>query len=185
MATNALGLGVDVPDVRLVVHAGMPNRLRDYVQESGRAGRDGQQSKAIIVMCHQEDSEAGGQPSSAKAGRRKKGAASYSRAKWPPKEAAIERFISAKWCRRVVLDQVMDGQYDRAGCQPESEVACDVCERQQDQMALEEDILWFEREGDMTIEAEARRAQESQDIDVKECFRMAQQNSQYKQFKAR
>ncbi|KAM5527015.1 hypothetical protein FOXYSP1_20527 [Fusarium oxysporum f. sp. phaseoli] len=151
----------------------------------GRAGRDGQQSKAIIVICQQEDSEAIGQPSSAKAWRRKKAAASYGRAKWPPKEAAVERFVSGKWCRRVVLDQVMDGQYDRAGCQPESEVACDVCEWQQDQVALEENILWFEREGDMAIEAEVRRAQESRDIDVEECFRMAQQNSQYKQLRAR
>ncbi|KAK2733437.1 DNA helicase [Colletotrichum kahawae] len=41
MATNALGLGINMLDVRLVVHAGMPRQLRDFVQESGRAGRDG------------------------------------------------------------------------------------------------------------------------------------------------
>jgi superfamily II DNA helicase RecQ len=49
VVTNASGLGIDVPDVRLVVHAGVPSRLRDYVQESGRAGRDGGQSEAIII----------------------------------------------------------------------------------------------------------------------------------------
>ncbi|KAF4479351.1 Bloom syndrome protein-like protein [Colletotrichum fructicola Nara gc5] len=49
VATNALGLGIDVPDVRLVVHAGMPRRLRDFVQESGRAGRDGQPSRSVVI----------------------------------------------------------------------------------------------------------------------------------------
>ncbi|KAJ3469903.1 hypothetical protein MRS44_000002 [Fusarium solani] len=184
VATNALGLGVDVPDVRLVVHAGMPNRLRDYVQESGRAGRDGNHSEAVVVICQQGE-EAGGPRSSVKAGRRRRKAAVSDRAKWPAKEAAVERFISAKWCRRVVLDQVMDGQYDRAGCHPESEVACDVCQRQRDQLALEEDMLWFEREGDIAVEAEARRVQECQETEVEERFRRAQQNSRYEQFRAR
>ena len=36
MATNVMGVGLDVPDVRGVVHVGAPRRLRDYAQESGR-----------------------------------------------------------------------------------------------------------------------------------------------------
>ena len=50
VATNALGLGIDVPDIRVVMHVGRVHRLKDYGQESGRAGRDGQRSEAIIVM---------------------------------------------------------------------------------------------------------------------------------------
>jgi superfamily II DNA helicase RecQ len=48
-ATNALGLGVDILDIRVVIHAGQPLKLRDYAQESGQAGRDRESSKAIIV----------------------------------------------------------------------------------------------------------------------------------------
>ncbi len=50
VATSALGAGVDIPDVRLVVHIGLPRSLRDFVQESGRAGRDGQASRSVIVV---------------------------------------------------------------------------------------------------------------------------------------
>lgn len=49
IATNALGMGINVLDVRLVVHAWIPRRVRDLVQESGRAGRDGRQSRSIVV----------------------------------------------------------------------------------------------------------------------------------------
>ncbi|KAH7231628.1 P-loop containing nucleoside triphosphate hydrolase protein, partial [Fusarium redolens] len=48
VATNALGLGIDVPDIRAVVHVEMPYRMADYAQQSGRAGRDGQRSEAIV-----------------------------------------------------------------------------------------------------------------------------------------
>ncbi|OBT94379.1 hypothetical protein VE01_07737 [Pseudogymnoascus verrucosus] len=50
VATNALGLGIDVPDIRVVIHVEVVWRLKDYGQESGQAGRDGQSSEAIIIM---------------------------------------------------------------------------------------------------------------------------------------
>ncbi|KAK4205856.1 DNA helicase, partial [Rhypophila decipiens] len=49
VTTNALGMGIDIPNVRMVVHVGAPRKLRDYAQESGRAGRDGEKSEAIII----------------------------------------------------------------------------------------------------------------------------------------
>ena len=50
IATNAFGLGIDRPDVRVVVHIGPVYQMRNYSQESGRAGRDGKRSEAIILM---------------------------------------------------------------------------------------------------------------------------------------
>ena len=54
-ATNALGLGVDAPRIRAVIYVDIVRRLRDYAQESGRAGRDGQASEAIIVRAVRYD----------------------------------------------------------------------------------------------------------------------------------
>ncbi|KFZ20591.1 hypothetical protein V502_03130, partial [Pseudogymnoascus sp. VKM F-4520 (FW-2644)] len=50
VASKALGLGVNTRDTRAVVHAGMPQDLADYVQESGQAGRDGLPSEAIVLL---------------------------------------------------------------------------------------------------------------------------------------
>ncbi|KAF2801259.1 P-loop containing nucleoside triphosphate hydrolase protein, partial [Mytilinidion resinicola] len=48
-ATNALGLGINAPIIRAVVHVGTIRKMRHYAQESGRAGRDRRKSKAIIM----------------------------------------------------------------------------------------------------------------------------------------
>ncbi|KAF4442495.1 hypothetical protein F53441_11726, partial [Fusarium austroafricanum] len=56
MATNALGLGIDVPDIRAVIHVEMPHTMADYAQQSGRAGRDGQRSEAIVIRLDAQSS---------------------------------------------------------------------------------------------------------------------------------
>lgn len=49
VATNAFGLGVNIPDIRLVIHHSPSIGLDEYVQEAGRAGRDGELAKAVLL----------------------------------------------------------------------------------------------------------------------------------------
>ncbi|MEO6734150.1 MAG: ATP-dependent DNA helicase RecQ [Ferruginibacter sp.] len=55
--TNAFGMGIDKPDVKVVVHYGVPDCLENYYQEAGRAGRDGKRAYAVLLYNDREIAE--------------------------------------------------------------------------------------------------------------------------------
>ena len=61
-ATSSLGLGLDAPNILLVVHVGAPRTLPNYVQESGRAGRRGEVCTAVLITGDLYDARSDSSP---------------------------------------------------------------------------------------------------------------------------
>lgn len=110
VSTSALGVGIDIPDVRMVIHAGQPRSLRDFVQESGRAGRDGNGGVSAVIVPEASVKA----PDTQRPG--------------SGKEDIAEYLSERASCRRAVLSRVMDGDMGRFSCENDgSERQCDIC----------------------------------------------------------
>ncbi|MDR1803152.1 MAG: RecQ family ATP-dependent DNA helicase [Treponema sp.] len=111
-ATCAYGLGIDKPDIRTVIHRDCPPSVEAYLQESGRAGRDGKQSRAILLWGPEDER-------------------SLQRAKTGEDGKRIGRLLTyardASRCRREALLEMLDyeGEKDCPGSR-----CCDVCENE-------------------------------------------------------
>ena len=118
VATSALGMGIDIADIRVVVHVDPPWSLLDYAQESGRAGRDGKSSQAIILLSRQVQESRMGHINSG-----------IGEEEDAQETQLIQQYMEDRQCRRVVLDWYLDG-LERVACNKQEE-ACDFCQAAQ------------------------------------------------------
>jgi len=102
VATGALGLGVDVANVALVIHVGRPYGLIDFVQESGRAGRAGQPASSWVLTCTEW-----------KQSNIREADTHYFA--WDPSAKAIHNWMNSTDCRRALQGRFIDG-VDAVSC---------------------------------------------------------------------
>ncbi|KAL1581793.1 hypothetical protein WHR41_09638 [Cladosporium halotolerans] len=112
-STSALGEGIDASTIRVVIHVGGIDKLDDFGQQSGRAGRDGVTASESIVLQAEKKNQQG---------------QSY-RVRTGQEEPEMIEYLEGRRCRRAVLDADMDGDVTRTNCRA-GEQFCDVCRGQ-------------------------------------------------------
>jgi ATP-dependent DNA helicase RecQ len=115
VATNAFGMGIDQPDVRLLVHFQCPGSLEAYYQEAGRAGRDGEPARCLLLFG------AADLVTQRRLGAANGGGLALERRR-EQALAAVERYARDASCRQVMLCAHFTGTDDHAPCG-----SCDVC----------------------------------------------------------
>ncbi|MEQ1567932.1 MAG: RecQ family ATP-dependent DNA helicase [Myxococcota bacterium] len=135
VATTAFGMGIDQPDVRLVVHAQAPGSLEAYAQQAGRAGRDGAPATCVLLYA----------PGDAVTAARLRGKAPFPGAVegW----RALQDYAFGTRCREVTIALHFGGEVEACG-------RCDVC-RRGTEVAAVVDAVRTERRA--AVQAKARR----------------------------
>jgi superfamily II DNA helicase RecQ len=119
VATSGLGVGVNVQDVSDVFHLGRPYKLSDFVQQSGRAGRAGEDVRSVIFITQRAKE--------ALEKRLRDGGLTHD-------EAAMVEMIVPDGCRRLIISRFMGGKYNEIDCSLDGAVPCDHCDGSQDNM---------------------------------------------------
>ena len=122
--TNALGIGIDIVDVRIVVYVGALRQLQDYMQESRQARQDSKASKAVMVQRKGSSRAIDKVGHRVRRGRAKKGEAENK----GQVEEAIEAFVEGLQYQQVVIDQAIDRYKGRVGYK-EGEAQCNIYKR--------------------------------------------------------
>jgi ATP-dependent DNA helicase RecQ len=121
VATNAFGMGINKPDIRLVVHYNLPGTLEAYYQEAGRAGRDGMPSRCVVLFSYQDRytheffidkiGQDGGDPDQV----------ATLKARARDKLELMIKYAQTHRCRRKMILDYFGDESDVIGCR------CDVC----------------------------------------------------------
>jgi len=126
VATIAFGMGIDKPDIRMVIHYGMPKTLEAYVQQTGRAGRDGQPSRCVLFWSNGDlgMSNFYTKDVSTAAGLRD----------FRSRSAAMEALAKCGSCRRAALLKYFGEKYELSNCG-----RCDNCDAENEALRAKEE----------------------------------------------